>query len=976
MLKRKKILSKLLATTMVLTSFTVNASAAEVTTSTIGGNNRYETAIKISENGWSKSEHAVLINGEKGLVDALTATPYAYAKNSPILITKQAKLTPETGARLSAMGVKSVTVVGGTNSVSDAVVNEVKAKGISVERIYGASRYSTSLAVAKKLDTLYDVGKVAVVNGQKGIPDAVSVAAPAASNRMPIILADNKGIDAASKAFIDSEDITNSYVIGSLNSVSDATMNSLPGSKVRLGGADRHDTNAEVIKAFYTDTNLNRVYVAKSGRVKTDDEIVDALSAGVLAAKNGNPVVIVGNSLNASQQSLLASKKFNNLVQIGMGVPTNALNQIKATQADAEATATSVSVVNYKTITIKGSNLNLIDKSKVSIDGNAVDSYTANANGTEATVVFTNGFAASNAVKVTSNIGNVKELTFTYNTNISSVQASTKEIGKEGVQFLEFTVNGSEKRDINEIKSLGWKVEFKANQNVFYNEKDTSEDGKLITNFNDIGYNSFNYEVTLTKGNEVLKSAKGNVEIVDKAGQFRSIDSFDIARGDTIIKSNKIETGEVLNIINFKATNKDGSKREIATLLNEKSIDVKSSNTNVIRVQQDGSEKNKLTAVSSGTATITVTDGNINETVTLEVKDETRKINTVSSDNSLYIASSSESHDAIIVVKDQYGDPFVGNVDISAAAEVNNSTGTKEKIAGITLETESNDKGEVKLTIKPEGVDVVGSGTLALKTKDGTKTWKNITVNISKIDKSTSSRVEKVVKDADNTLDVYDIKDNKLEFVINEYNSNYFFRKVPKSDINKDNVVSGEGKYSLVLTDTSKAELQVADDGQVTLTAKKSGSVGIQVYLNGVKKETINISINDSTPTIKDISFKNIDTVKTANASFDAVSQVIDMTLYNSKNIVGGVTMTGKGGDVVYDASTGNLTVNSTPVGKVVVDTDFASGEVENNKVKLVEGAQGTITVSVYVKRGSLVSDFPINLSPITKNINVDIPKQ
>lgn len=427
---------------MVLTSFTINASAAEVNSDTIlGGSNRFETAIKISENGWSTSDRAVLINGEKGLVDALTATPYAYAKNAPILITAPGKLTPATANRLTKMGVKNVDVVGGTNSVSEGVVTELKNKGITVNRISGASRYDTSLAVAKEIDKIQDVAQIAVVNGDKGIPDAVSVAAPAASKKMPILLADNNGLNAASKKFVADESVTTSYVIGSTGSVSDAVLNSLPGTKTRLGGADRHDTNAAVIKEFYTATSLSNIYVAKSGRVKTDDEIVDALAAGVLAARNGNPIVLVGNSINASQQTLLASKKFTKLTQIGMGIPTNSVTQIKATQADAEANATSVSVVDYKTIKIKGSNLNLIDKTKVELAGNTVASYTVNSDGTEATVVFNNGFSGSNTAKVTSNLGKVMELSFTYDTNITSVEAPTKEIGKEGIQYLKLTVN-------------------------------------------------------------------------------------------------------------------------------------------------------------------------------------------------------------------------------------------------------------------------------------------------------------------------------------------------------------------------------------------------------------------------------------------------------------------------------------------------------------------------------------------------------
>jgi putative cell wall-binding protein len=972
---------------MVLTSFTINASAAEVNSDTIlGGSNRFETAIKISENGWSTSDRAVLINGEKGLVDALTATPYAYAKNAPILITAPGKLTPATANRLTKMGVKNVDVVGGTNSVSEGVVTELKNKGITVNRISGASRYDTSLAVAKEIDKIQDVAQIAVVNGDKGIPDAVSVAAPAASKKMPILLADNNGLNAASKKFVADESVTTSYVIGSTGSVSDAVLNSLPGTKTRLGGADRHDTNAAVIKEFYTATSLSNIYVAKSGRVKTDDEIVDALAAGVLAARNGNPIVLVGNSINASQQTLLASKKFTKLTQIGMGIPTNSVTQIKATQADAEANATSVSVVDYKTIKIKGSNLNLIDKTKVELAGNTVASYTVNSDGTEATVVFNNGFSGSNTVKVTSNLGKVMELTFTYSATISSVQTSTKEVGKEGLQYLEFTVNGSEKRSINELKSLGWEIEFEANQKVFYGgsaatAKDTSEDGKLITSFGET-FNTFNYEVTLTKGNDILKSGKGYVDIVDKASQYSSVDSFKLSRNETELSSNTAVVGETLKVTDFKATNKNGTTVEIEDLTKNESVDVKSSNESVISAKRSGDGKNTLTAVSTGSATITVTDGTVKKDLTVQVKEEARKVNSVSlTSSTLYIAASNKGGmTTTINVKDQYGDPFVGTTNFDEVTAVS-TTGTNARdIAGVSMESSSNNKGEVSITITPKG-DVTSAinAPLAIKTSDKSKTWDTINVYVSGVTEKTSFKVENVDKKSDNNLDVYDTKDNEVVFNINEYNGNYLLKS--SEAIVKDTVSTESDEYSVIVSDTDKASIAVLGK-DITVKALKDGNVDFKVYFAGTLKNTIRLNIKDSTPTITKVDFKNVDTVtKLDNGTkYDPISEVLDLTDFgSSKIVVGGMTVTGKGGDVEY-TSPGDLKVTktvgsdttTTNVGKIEVSANFGNNKVTDNKVELISGDKGTITVKIYTKRDSK-GKIDTSTSPITKTIAVDM---
>ncbi len=49
--------------------------------SKIKGADRFETAIKISQSGWTKSDTVVIVNGEdKSMVDGLTATPLASIK--------------------------------------------------------------------------------------------------------------------------------------------------------------------------------------------------------------------------------------------------------------------------------------------------------------------------------------------------------------------------------------------------------------------------------------------------------------------------------------------------------------------------------------------------------------------------------------------------------------------------------------------------------------------------------------------------------------------------------------------------------------------------------------------------------------------------------------------------------------------------------------------------------------------------------
>ena len=147
---------------------------------------------------------------------------------------------------------------------------------------------------------------------------------------MPIILSNpKKGIE-VSKDFIKDNKISNSYIIGGDSVVSEEVAESLPAA-IRIEGKNRNETNAKVIEEFYKGKELNNIYVAKNG-LKKSGELIDALSVGVLAAKNSAPVVIVGSKLSDTQKSLFKSKDIKTITQVGGNGNEDAIEEIKATQ--------------------------------------------------------------------------------------------------------------------------------------------------------------------------------------------------------------------------------------------------------------------------------------------------------------------------------------------------------------------------------------------------------------------------------------------------------------------------------------------------------------------------------------------------------------------------------------------------------------------------------------------------------------------
>ncbi|MDR0880251.1 MAG: cell wall-binding repeat-containing protein [Clostridioides sp.] len=243
----------------------------------IKGIDRYETAKLIAEK--QSYNKVILVNSERTLADGLSASGLAGAENAPILLVKQSSIPTATLSRLG--GVKKAYIIGTTDSISDSIENQIKNLGIETERLGGANRIETSEKVAEKIISLKKINKIMVANGFRGEADAISASAIAARDGDPIVLTDGNTFNMS----VDKSQI-NRYVLGSSDSVSDNVANQL--SAIRIGGANRFETNKNMIYYFYKD--FSQVHLAQAYN------LVDSLTVSPIA-KN-KPVVLVSQGSN------------------------------------------------------------------------------------------------------------------------------------------------------------------------------------------------------------------------------------------------------------------------------------------------------------------------------------------------------------------------------------------------------------------------------------------------------------------------------------------------------------------------------------------------------------------------------------------------------------------------------------------------------------------------------------------------------
>ena len=315
--------------TTIYRIITVEAKAKEVQVQSIIGNNRYETAVLLSKSQFDSANTVVIANGSS-LADGLTVTPLAAYKKAPILLTEVNRLPAETKAEISRLGATNAIIVGGTGVVSTNVAKELYSLGIvNIQRLGGKDRYETSLEIAKYIDKYcYDVSKIVISNG-RGEPDALSISSVAGRDRMPILLTPTEGLTYSIYDWLKSESLKTAYIIGGTGVVPDSILykvNEITSDNIlnnRLEGQNRYDTNAQVINRFY-DKELDKVYIAK-GFV-----LIDALSAGPIAALNNAPVVLAGNDLSDKQKTVLTERTGNLIIRTGGGIYDKAVNSLKA----------------------------------------------------------------------------------------------------------------------------------------------------------------------------------------------------------------------------------------------------------------------------------------------------------------------------------------------------------------------------------------------------------------------------------------------------------------------------------------------------------------------------------------------------------------------------------------------------------------------------------------------------------------------
>ncbi|MBP3950071.1 SpoIID/LytB domain-containing protein [Bacillus suaedae] len=199
-----------------------------LTVERISGSTRYGTSVTIAEKVNASSE-LIITSGSATSPDALSIASYAASQQIPILLTEAKRLSSEVKEYVKNSGASTIYVIGGTAAVSDNVIAELKALGISsIKRISGSDRYRTSLAIADEFS--FDKSNVFLARGDVFI-DALPGAVLAAQKGAPVILTQKDAFPSASQAWLKQlESRPHMYYLGGEQAISTAAKNQIHAS--------------------------------------------------------------------------------------------------------------------------------------------------------------------------------------------------------------------------------------------------------------------------------------------------------------------------------------------------------------------------------------------------------------------------------------------------------------------------------------------------------------------------------------------------------------------------------------------------------------------------------------------------------------------------------------------------------------------------------------------------------------------------
>jgi len=293
-------MSIVLVTILFLYATVVPVSAGTdngtILTTRLAGKDPYQTSVLIA-GAYNNNGNNVILASGNSFPDALSASMLSQKLNAPIMLVNSTANDSSEAFNYIKTHVfynSTVYIIGGTGVIGTGFETELFSMGYdNIKRLGGINRYDTNMLIVN--DGNVPQGTPVFISSGENFPDALSIASFSGSRQYPTLLVGADYLPEQTKNYLISDKPSTVYITGGTSVVSQDLESQIkvlvPGATItRLAGDDRYGTNAAVLNEF--SPTPATIYLASG------DDFQDVLAGSALAAKTGDPIILVDNKLS------------------------------------------------------------------------------------------------------------------------------------------------------------------------------------------------------------------------------------------------------------------------------------------------------------------------------------------------------------------------------------------------------------------------------------------------------------------------------------------------------------------------------------------------------------------------------------------------------------------------------------------------------------------------------------------------------
>lgn len=214
------------------------STASAAATTQLQAADNVDTAIRFTQMAFpSGGADEVLLGRDDLFSDTLAA---GSATGRPVVLTDRGGLDRRTADELERLGVRRVTILGGTEAISDRVREQLEDRGYTVARIGGETRIETAVAIARRYQPHADAPVVlarAAGQGTAAFADTLGGSALAHAYGGALVLTPSHELHPAVERYLRDASVGEVVIAGGVHAVSRAVEEQVAGLGISVGRA-------------------------------------------------------------------------------------------------------------------------------------------------------------------------------------------------------------------------------------------------------------------------------------------------------------------------------------------------------------------------------------------------------------------------------------------------------------------------------------------------------------------------------------------------------------------------------------------------------------------------------------------------------------------------------------------------------------------------------------------------------------------